>query len=63
MPRQKGWKNAEVKKGKLDARRGKCDGRDKCDGRLTEELASFKTENSDTLRDVAEELASLKTEK
>ena len=29
---------------------------------MTEELASFKTENSDISRDVTEELASLKTE-
>ena len=51
MPRQKGWKNAKVKKGNLNARRGKNDGRGKCDGHLTEELASLKkkTENSDTL--------------
>ena len=62
MPRQKGWKNARVKKGNLNARRGKYDGRGKCDGHLTEELASLKTENSDTLCDVTEELASLKTE-
>ena len=31
--------------------------RSKCDGHLTEELASLKTENSDTGCDVTEELA------
>ena len=37
--------------------------RGKCDGYLTEELASLNTEYSDTLHDVTEELAPLKTEK
>ena len=35
----------------------------KYDIRMTEELASINTENSDTGYDVTEELASLKTEK
>ena len=37
--------------------------RGKCDGYLTDGLASLTTENSDTLHDVTEELASLKQKK
>ena len=62
MPREKGWKNIKVKSRNLNARRGKYDGRGKCDGHLTEALASLKTENSDTLCDVTKELTSFKIE-
>ena len=62
MPRRKSWKNATAKRGNVNATRG-VSKRGKCDGYLTEELASLNTENSDTLHDVTEELASLKTEK
>ena len=48
MPRKKGWEYSEAMKENKNARRGKHDRR--------------LTENSDTGRDVTEELASLKTE-
>ena len=47
---------SEERKENKNARRGKCD------RLLTEELASLKTENSDTWCDLTEELASIKTE-
>ena len=56
MLRKKGWKYSEARKENKNARRGKCN------RRLTEELASLKTGNSDTGCDVTEELTSLKTE-
>ena len=69
MPRSKSWKKGKVKRGNVNDTKKVSDG-GKYDlfltyeltEDLTEELASLKTENSDTLRDVTEELASQKTE-
>ena len=56
MLRRKGWKYSIARKGNENTRSGKCD------GHLTEELASLKTETSGTGCGGIEELASLKTE-
>ena len=57
MPRTKDWKWLVDLERYKSARSGS-----KYERLLTEELASIKTENIDTLCDVTEELASLKTE-